>query len=323
MPTRFEITIKTVLFSLAMVAGLWILVQIRDILYLLFIAFILMSALRPTVDALERRGIPRLLATMSVYTVVISIIAVFLTIVFPPLISQTVHLLENLPHYLTAVLPFIQVNFETLLPQIGPLGQNVARFTIGVFSNLFTLVTIGVFTFYFLLERKHLSSYLNSFVGDGWSKRILQIVHKVEDRMGAWVRGQLILGSIVGVASYLGLSLLGVSYALPLALIAGVLEMVPIIGPFISAVPAVLVALIGSPGLALATVALYIIIQQLENNLIVPTVMRHAVGIPPLASLLALLVGGRLGGVVGVLLAVPTLLVIGVLIQEFVPNQKS
>ena len=96
-----------------------------------------------------------------------------------------------------------------------------------------------------------------------------------------------------------------------------ILEIIPIIGPIISAVPSVLVALTVSPGLALAVIALYIIVQQLENNLIVPAVMRQAVGLPPLASLLALMIGGRLAGTIGIVLAVPMLLVIQTLIQEF------
>ena len=160
-------------------------------------------------------------------------------------------------------------------------------------------------------------------MGDDLGDRLVIVVKDIEERLGAWVRGQLLLALIIGLASYLGLFILGISYVLPLALIAGILEMVPIIGPIISAIPAIIVALTVSPGLALAVAALYIIIQQLENNLIVPTVMHKVLGMPPLAILLALMVGGRLGGVVGIILAVPVLLVIQTVVGEFTPDAKK
>ena len=192
-----------------------------------------------------------------------------------------------------------------------------------MFSNILTVFTIAVFTFYFLLERNNLRKFLDIFVGDDLGDRLVIVVKDIEERLGAWVRGQLLLALIIGLASYLGLFILGISYVLPLALIAGILEMVPIIGPIISAIPAIIVALTVSPGLALAVAALYIIIQQLENNLIVPTVMHKVLGMPPLAILLALMVGGRLGGVVGIILAVPVLLVIQTVVGEFTPDAKK
>lgn len=322
MPSKIEVTSKSILHFFLILGGLWLLFYIRDILFLLFVSFILMSGLRPSIERLTSMKFPRPVAILIMFLLLIALIAIFVSIIAPPLVTQTTRLITNLPNYLSQLAPFVNLNFDSLLPQVGSLGQNVARLTVSIFSNFFTLITIGVFAFYFLLERNNLRSFLEAFLGTEVGDKAIDVIKKVEIRLGAWVRGQLLLGFIIGLSTYIGLTILGVSYALPLSLIAGVLELVPIIGPIISAVPSILVALTISPGLALAVVAFYIIIQQLENNLIVPTVMVKTVGLPPLASLLALMIGGRLGGTLGIILAIPTLLVIQTVVQELLTNQS-
>lgn len=321
--TRFEVSLRTIIYLILIVVGIWLVIEIRDIVALLFVAFISMSALRPAVDNLEKMKLPRILAILLVYAFAIGVTVLFGTLIVPPLVGESIKLINNLSFYLSHALPSLSVNLDTLINQIAPLSQNVARLTFGVFSNIFTVITLAIFTFYFLLERGNLRNFLVAFVGDEMEARVLKIVMKVEERLGAWIRGELMLATIIGLASYLGLTLLGVNYALPLAIIAGILEVVPIIGPIVSAVPAVVVALTVSPGLALAVVALYTVIQQLENNLIVPLVMRQAIGMPPLASLLALMIGGRLAGVAGIILAVPVLLIAQTLVQEILTTKTK
>lgn len=321
MTQKIEISPKTILFITSLLIVGWLLLVIRDIIFLLFISFIIMSAIRPLVEYLEKVKLPRSLAIITVYIFLISLIIIYSSFIFPPLVAESVKLLQHLPQYFSQLSPYIKYNPETLFQQIAPIGQNVAKVTLGVFTNILSLVTILVFTFYFLLERNNLSYFLEFFVGSGWSKRIVNIINNSELRMGAWVRGQFILMIIIGQASYIGLTLLGVNYALPLALIAGTLEAFPIIGPNLSAIPAILIALLTSPGLALAVAALYFIIQQLENNLIVPTVMKKTVGIPPLVSLIILMIGGKIGGVVGVILAIPTFLVIQTISKELLQKK--
>ena len=323
MPSKIEITPKAIILTILIGFGLWLVVQIREIIELLFIAVILMSALRPAVDYLEKLRIPRPLAIFLLYAVIISLLSSFVTIIFPPLLSESIRLLTHLPQYFQKVAPFVNINSDTFVQQIAPLTQNVARVTVGVFSNVITIFTLAVFTFYFLLERNNLREFLKMFIGPELGQKTVEIVKKAEVRLGSWVRGQLLLGLIIGMTTYLGLTFLGISFVLPLALFAGILEMVPIIGPIISAIPSVLVALTVSPGLALAVVALYFVIQQLENNIVVPMVMQKAVGLPPLASLLALMIGGKLGGTVGIILAVPVLLVIQTVIGELFVKSKS
>ena len=141
-------------------------------------------------------------------------------------------------------------------------------------------------------------------------------MRKIERRLGSWFIGQITLGVSIGIATYIGLNLLGIEFALSLAIIAGLLEIVPIIGPIISAVPAVLIALTTSPVLAVIVIALFFIIQQLENNILVPMVMRKALGLPPLVTIIALMIGGRLAGVSGMVLAVPIVVISQLVIRE-------
>lgn len=319
MPTKIEITTKSVIVSVLIVGGGWLIWQIKDILGLLFVAFILMTALRPAVDYLEKLKIPKLLSILILYIVIISAITAYGTVMVPPLINQTVKFINHFPQLLIQIFPFINLqntSVDTLIQQIAPLSQNVAKLTMGVFSNIFTLLTLAVFTFYFLLERDNLRKLLEMFTSNNLTNQIVEVVRKVEDRMGAWVRGELLLMTIVGMMVFLGLTILGVNYALPLALIAGLLEVVPIVGPFISAIFGCLVGLTVNWGQALAIVILYIVIQQIENNFIVPQVMSRVTGLPPIASLLALMIGGRIAGIEGLFLAVPMLLVIQTVVQE-------
>ncbi len=312
MVNKVEVSHKTILFTVLFLASLWIIFQIRDILLILFVAFILTSAISPIIDKLEKKHITRPLAILIIYIFGLAIIATIVTLVMPPLINETVRLASRLPEFINSIFPQSQIDFDTIFRQIIPVGTGVVRFSVGIFSNVLSIITLLVITFYFLLERKKLEGYLTDFIGNEAGKRIYTIVSEIEMKLGAWVRGEFTLMTIIGLTSYLGLTILKVDYALPLAIFAGFLEIVPIIGPIISAIPAVLVAFATSPGLALVVAALYTLIQQLENSFIVPTVMKKAVGLPPLVTILALMIGGRLAGVGGAMLSVPIVLVLQV-----------
>ncbi len=312
MTTKVEISHKTIIFSVAFLAGLWILFQIRDILFLLFISFLLMTALRPLVDLLIRFRIPRILSIIVIYIVVFGFFGASLASAIPSLAIQISRLLQELPSIVARVLPSMGVDISSITQQIAPISENVVKVTVSIFSNLITLMTVLVFTFYLLLERKNAEKLLTSWMGEEGARRVIEIFRMIENRLGAWVRGEMLLMVVIGFFVYFGLLLLHVEFALPLAILAGLLEIVPIIGPIISAIPAVFVALGTSPFLAMSVVALYFIVQQVENNLIVPLVMKKSVGISPLVSITALMVGGKLAGITGAMLAVPVLLVMQV-----------
>ena len=292
---------------------------------MLFISFILMSALRPMVDGLERLKIPRIFAAVGVILLFFGLFTSFIVYALPPLILQVkdfVIFLYNQIFYLiqqySKDISAEKIVSLNSLPQYIPnITNTITKGVFSLFGNLLGIVSLFFFTLYFLLDIEHLQALLERFLSPGQTKIALDIVNAVEKKLGAWVRGELVLMTIIGLLSYIGLSLLNIEYALPLAIIAGLLELFPIIGPVISVIPAFLVASINSWVLGFATIPLYIIIQQLENNLIVPFVMKKAVGIPQLAILISLLIGERLAGFTGVLLAVPFVASMSIIIQEF------
>lgn len=306
---KVEISHRTILFTIAVIAGIWLFLQVRDIVYLLVISFLVMTALRPLVEGLARFKVPRVIAIFAIYIIVFGFIGLSIASSVPLLMVQVTRFISVLPSFVSRVMPYWDVDPKIFTQQITPIGENVIRVTVGIFSNIITTLTVLVFTFYFLLERRNMRRYLLDTVGDKYGPDLLTILAEAEQRLGAWVRGETILMVTIGVATYIGLSMLHVEFALPLAIIAGILEIVPMVGPIISAIPAVLVAITISPILALSVAALYFIIQQVENHAIVPFVMKKSVGLSPLVTIVALMIGARLAGVMGAVLAVPVVLV--------------
>ncbi len=322
MQRKIEISQQTIIFTLSVLAGAWLILQIRDILFLLFIAFLLMTAIYPIVLVLERLRLPRAISVLLVYVVVLGSLGLSFASSIPALVTQSTKLAQEPPRVIARVLPYWNIDIVSLTQQLTPLGENVVKVTVGIFSNIVTTVTVLVFTFYFLLERRRAETTLIDMFGQSIGKQTAQVLRAVERRLGGWVRGELLLMSFVGVLTYIGLSILGVDFALPLAILAGLLEIVPMIGPIISAVPAVLVAFAMSPILALSTAGLYFVIQQIENNVLVPWIMNKSVGLSPLVTIIALMVGGRLAGLVGAVLAVPFVLVFQVVLNSFLAKKS-
>jgi predicted PurR-regulated permease PerM len=190
--------------------------------------------------------------------------------------------------------------------------------TLGVFSGLFGFITVLVVSFYLVVaDQNGMKELVRPLVPAAKRDMVIRLLNKIQRKMGMWVLGQLALSVAIFVMSFVALSLLGIKYALVLALVAGLLEVVPYIGPFLSAVPAFFFALIQSPALAVAVVVLYVVIQKTEGYVLVPKIMHKAVGTSPLVVVLSLLIGFKLAGVVGLLLAVPLAGAILTVLEEF------
>lgn len=325
MPKKVEISHRTIIFAALFGLALWFIFQIRGILLMVFVSIILMSALNPAVDILQKMKLPRGVAIFIIYIVLWGAIGSVIAAVIPPLVEQTRKLVFLLPEAVGKVQFFSenqQAITNQLLTRLGAFPENLLKITVGIFSNILTVLTTLVITFYLLLERKDLDKYLALLLGKDKTSKVSQMLNEIERRLGGWVRGELVLMIAVGTLTYVGLTILGVDIALPLALIAGVLEIVPNIGPIISAIPAVLVALIIHPFTALATAALYFLVQILENNLLVPKVMQKAVGVNPLISILGLLMGLETAGPAGAVLAIPLIIVIQAIGLEVIVHKK-
>ena len=322
MTRRIDISSRTVVFITLFLLGLWILYQILDLILLLFIALIFMSALSPVVRLLIKFKIPKPLGILIIYMFVLSISGLILTISFTPLIEQTSRLIAVLPAAISNVLQIGNFDSSMVQRELGSITGNLFSFTKTIFSNVITIILLLVLTFYLLLEREDLEKRAAAlFVGQ--EERVRKLLVNIEEKLGSWLRGQLFLSLIIGILTFIGLTLLQVPYALPLAIWAGLLEVVPVIGPIISAIPALLLSITIAPVLAAGVGAMYFVIQQLENHLIVPQVMGKAVGINPLVVILAIAVGGRLLGIGGALLAVPIVVVAQIIVTDILIARKE
>ncbi|NIT04560.1 AI-2E family transporter [Candidatus Saccharibacteria bacterium] len=322
MEKHYEITPKTVLFTLAVLTGLWILVEVRMVVVALFIALILSLALDPLVAKLKGLKIPRPIGVFLVFFVFLAAIVGLLTYGFTPLVNQTGRFLVNLPRFLEPVLerfasiPFTESLQQQLVSQATILSANILTVAGSIVSNAVLLVTILVFTFYFLLDWENIRNRFVGMMNKKAQSRSEKIIGSMEQQLGGWLRGQVLLMLAVGVLTYLGLFALGVEYALPLAVIAGVFEIIPTIGPIIAAIPGLLVGFGTSPLMGLWILILYIIVQQLENNILVPNVMGRTAGFSPLGALIILFIGAQLFGIVGLLLAIPAAIMLSILAKD-------
>lgn len=329
MTQKIEISYKTIVFTVLFLIFLWLLFQIRHILVILFVGTILMSALNPMVVRLERKRIPRAFAAIGIYLTILLFLILILATLIPAIIGQTSILLSHLPDYFRYFnLPpidgdFINRQINQLLQPVGAFSLGVIKTTMGILSNFIIIFTLIFVSFYLLLERRNLNEYLLKLFGPVGAKRAALIIDKIEKRLGEWVRAQLALMLIVGLMCYFGLVILGIDFALPLAIIAGILEIVPNVGPILSAVPAILIGLGVSPLIGLAVAALYFLVQQIENQIIVPQVMRKEAGVNPLITILALIAGFKIGGTAGAVLSVPFVILTEVLLTEFLVSKKA
>lgn len=311
---KIEVSIKSIIFTILILLGIYFVYQIKDILLFIFIGVMVMAAMNPLVAKLEQLKLSRGLSIALSYILLILILGLFIALIIPPLISQIVSLVTQIPIPPDIVNLFVNnslslqdmqviANQLTSVPKIiGAIGS--------AFSGVVVFFSLLVLSFYLLVERAHLPKYLRAlYKNTDKAKKAERFVGQVELEIGSWVRAEFILMLVVGLLTFIGLSLLGIRYALALAIIAGLLEILPNIGPTLSAVPAIAVAYFtASPLIAGVVIALYIIIQQLENNLIVPMVMRQTVGLSPVVTIILLLVGYRLAGVAGAALGIPLFL---------------
>ena len=321
---KIEISHKTIIFTVIFLLALWLLYLIGDIILTLFVSLLLMAILDPLINKLAKFKIPRGLSILICYIVIIGLFSLAIAGIIPPLVEQTSSFVTNLPVYLNNLgvnrVLSDQVTGQ-LISQIGGLPSQIVKVGVSVFSNIFSVISVLMLTFYFLIARDKLDDQLFFLFGQEKREAIGKLIDSLENRLGGWARGELALMLIVGLASFIGLTLLGIPFALPLAILAGLLEIVPYFGPIISAVPAVVIGLSISPIMGLAVVALAILIQQTENYVLVPKVMEKSVGVPPIATLVALIVGFRLLGVVGALISIPVVLTIQVILKYYLPSK--
>jgi predicted PurR-regulated permease PerM len=236
------------------------------------------------------------------------------------LVQQTTNFINALPGYLSN----IGVNSSTsgdiingILGQFGGLSGEVLNFTFSIFSNFLGVLTVLVFAFYMLLSHSDLKNQVEPLFGESRGQRINKIVVMIEERLGKWARGQLLLMLAIAVGMYLGLLLIGIPFALPLAILSGLFEIIPFLGPIVSAIPAILIGFGISPLVGVGVTAFAFLIHQLENYILVPKIMEKSVGVSPLLILISITIGAKLAGLMGIIVAIPFVIMLQVLIKEY------
>jgi len=327
-----NISTSTILRTIIILLALVFLYLIRDIVLVIFVAVVIAAAINSPVSWLQRNKVPRLLGVLFIYLLLFLLIGLIVTLIFPPLADQIKQLATHFPAIVEKVGLSIQQwwqdynlehNLQTFLDRISDkltqAASSVLSTTINLFGGLISAIVILVISFYLSVQERGAKRFLVSLMPSEHQAYLTGLIDRIEGKIGSWLRGQLVLMLIIGLLTFIGLYFLGIKYALVLALVAALFEIIPYVGPVLAALPAVILAFLQSPLLALLTIALYIVIQQLENYLLAPQVMRKAVGLSPVVIIIALLIGGKLAGILGIILAVP----VAAAIAEFLKDLQK
>jgi predicted PurR-regulated permease PerM len=316
---------------------LWAAFRVRDVLLLIYISGLLAIGFSPIVRLIERqkvlpigtRRFPRWLAILVLYLMILGAITGVGFLVIPPLVDQSRQLWKAAPEMFTRAQEYLVAKGLIDHPltlreavEAAPVGEGkdavgtIFGTLFGVVGGVFRLFAILILTFYLLVEADQLRNGLIRLFPRPLRPRATAASRDITLKVSAWLAGQLFLGSIIGLTTAIGLWLLGVPFFYVLALIAGIGELIPVVGPILSAIPAIAVAATVSWNTALFVLIFFVLQQQFENHILVPKVMERQVGVSPVIVIVALLIGGSLQGILGALLAVPTAAILQVLFTE-------
>jgi predicted PurR-regulated permease PerM len=329
MKEKIELNISFWTIAKVILAGLLIyaLFLIRDILALLFIVLILVASFSPVVESWSK-VVGRTLSVIAIVVIFVGLLALGIYIVVPPMVGQIAELTRALPgqfsryDIIRSHLPSLQGSLSVITNSVGNVASGVITITSSVVSGVIAFIAALVIFAYFLIDEKAMKYFVLSLFPDNHRENMAQVMRKIAKKVGDWFRGQILLAIIVGVIDLVGLIIIGVPYALTLAVVSGVLEIVPTLGPIIAGLAAAIVALTVSPWKALIVIVFYIAVQQLENNVIVPKVMQKALGLSPVIIIVAILIGAKLMGIIGAVIAVPLAASLTVVLSEWSTIRK-
>jgi predicted PurR-regulated permease PerM len=330
---------RRMLETVAAVAGTAILLAVlwaaRDALLLIYVSALMAMGFSPIVRVLERpRGVPRWLAILVIYAALVGVLVLVGLMVIPPLIAQAASLWAKLPAEFNAFQTFLikhklmihRVTLEEAVQNApsGTGGNAVGTVLVAISSLLggvFGLITILILSFYLLIEAQPMFDSLIRFVPEGRRAHVATAARQAVIKVSAWLRAQFVLAGVMGVFAAIGLWLLDVPYFYVVALVAAIGETIPMVGPVIGGIAAVGVAITVSAQLALLVGVYFLVLHQLEANVLVPKIMERRVGVSPVVVMVALLLGGALWGLVGAILAIPTAAIISVIVSEFAAGE--
>jgi len=317
----------------------WLLYRFNQVVFILFIAILMGTVIRPVVTWLHRRGLPRIAGVILVYLLLFALLISFVLLLFPVIVKQGTTIAAAVPGYyqslrewmvnypnqmivrlsefLPATLPGLEPIQQTVQQMLASAGQALGYVAL-VAKVIFIAIVILLLAFHWTLDGPRTIQSLLLLVPRGQRESISGLISAMETKVGNYIAGQGVLCLVIGIMALVAYLLIGLPNALVLALVAGVLEAVPMVGPLLGAVPAALVALSISPAKLIWVIVATVIIQELENSLLVPRVMRKAVGVNPFVSLLAIFAFSSLFGIAGALMAIPIAAIIQLLLDRFV-----
>jgi predicted PurR-regulated permease PerM len=324
MPRKVEISHKTIIFAVLFLLSLGLVFILRDLILELFVALLLMTILGPMVATLSRFKIPRSVSVLFTYILVIGIFVGVFSLIIPTVIDQTASFISALPGYISNIGMASNISSEAINAAVNNIESApgaIFQFTFSIVNNFVAILTVLVFAFYMLVSRDKLEDQLGLFFGEEKKNELGDVIDTLEKKLGGWARGELILMLAIGIATYIGLRILGIPYALPLAILGGIFEIVPFLGPIISAVPSVIIGFGISPLTGLGVAVLTFLIHQLEGYVLVPKVMEKSAGVSPLVTLIALAIGAKLAGIVGAIISVPVVITLQILTKKYLVKE--
>lgn len=332
-----EISTGIIFRTILILLGMYFLYLVSSIIAVFFIALIFTAAIGPLINWLAGKKIPRSLSVLAIYLILFCIAGSLVAVIIPEIAAQSRDFSENTPFYAEKIEKtfggiqsfidshgaFFNVNeiAKNAISSIPKSSSQVFSTTAGVFHGLVSIIVILSLTFYLSVKEDGMKKFLELVVPLNHQAYAVSLAKRMEEKIGKWMQGQFFLMLIVFALDFLVLYFLNVPYALVIALIGGVMEIIPYLGPILGGVPAVIMGFLISPTTGLLVLLFYVLIQQIENHIIVPQVMRKAVGLNPIAVILALLVGAKLGGILGAVLSVPIVAALSVLVGDLV-NKK-
>jgi len=322
---KFEISwasLWKIFFMAALVSALFL---AREALVVLFVAIIISSALDGIVSWLQRKKIPRILGTIFIFLAALAVFALLLYAIVPTIIYELQNFLKNVSNIELPIFGqfdiFKIIDVDKYINNLGSLaniifsgGGSFINFATAAFGNLTMVVIIFVISLYLTINQYGVESFLRAILPVTHEEHVVKIYLRVRKKLGLWLQGQIVLMLLIGVMTFFGLWALGVKYALLIAILSAILEILPLVGPLLTGAIAFLMIFPQSWVLAFYSIIIFLVVHQIENHILVPLVMKKTVGVSPVVVIFSLLAGAQIAGFVGVILAVP----VTVIFQEII-----
>ncbi len=337
----FNVSFWAFFKAAVLILSLWALWILRDLVAVVLLSIVIASAIEPAARWFKAHKIPRLFGVLFIYLAGITIFLLIFYLVIPPLLGDLLDFLSTLPSFiettfrpnspifsffpefpaaLSGYIKDLALALEGYIPQIT---DKIFSSGSAIFGGALSFILLIVLSFYLSVQEHGIESFLRLVTPLEKENYILDLWKRSQRKIGRWLQGQILLGVLIGVFVFLGLTILDVKYAIFLGILSAIFEIIPVFGPVMAAIPAIAIASIQKPVLGLMVLGLFIIVQQFENHLIYPLVVRKTVGVPPLLVVISLVAGFELGGFFGVILSVPAASVLVEFLNDLAIERQS